>query len=95
VDLREGYASGEDGYFDTRIVYIAESGPKANRTKQLAIMDQDGENHQFLTDGAVLVLTPRFSPAAQDITYMSSATSRAFTCSISTAVSEVLGDFRA
>jgi TolB protein len=61
--------TGEDGYFDTRIVYISESGPKDKRQKQLAIMDQDGENHKNLTDGSVLVLTPRFSPAAQDITY--------------------------
>ena len=54
--------TGEDGYFDTRIVYIAESGPQDRRVKRLAIMDQDGENHRFLTDGSSLVLTPRFSP---------------------------------
>jgi TolB protein len=61
--------TGEDGYFDTRIVYIAESGPAQQRTKRLAIMDQDGANHQYLTDGRALVLTPRFSPSAQEITY--------------------------
>ena len=43
--------TGEDGYFDTRIVYIAESGPAQKRVKRLAIMDQDGANHQYLTDG--------------------------------------------
>jgi TolB protein len=87
--------TGEDGYFDTRIVYIAESGPKAKRVKQLAIMDQDGENHQFLTDGAVLVLTPRFSPAAQDITYMSYYANRprVYLFNITTGQQEVLGDF--
>ena len=87
--------TGEDGYFDTRIVYIAESGPKDNRKKRLAIMDQDGENHQFLTDGADLVLTPRFSPAAQDITYMSyyGNKPRVYLFSISTGQQEVLGDF--
>jgi len=87
--------TGEDGYFDTRIVYIAESGPKDNRQKRLAIMDQDGENHQFLTNGADLVLTPRFSPAAQDITYMSyyGNKPRVYLFSISTGQQEVLGDF--
>jgi TolB protein len=87
--------TGEDGYFDTRIVYIAESGPKNNRTKRLAIMDQDGENHQYLTNGADLVLTPRFSPAAQDITYMSyyGNKPRVYLFSISTGQQEVLGDF--
>ena len=43
--------TGEDGYFDTRIVYVAESGPQQQRIKRLAIMDQDGDNHRFLTDG--------------------------------------------
>ena len=63
--------TGEAGYFDTRIVYIAETGTPLRRVKRLAIMDQDGENHQFLTDGINLVLTPRFSPNMQQITYMS------------------------
>ena len=56
--------SGDSGYFDTRIVYIAESGLQNKRIKKLAIMDQDGENHQYLTDGSFLVLTPRFSPTS-------------------------------
>ncbi len=63
--------TGEDGYFDSRIVYVAESGPPQNRLKRLAIMDQDGANHKYLTDGRSLVLTPRFSPTQQTITYMS------------------------
>ena len=54
--------TGEKGYFDTRIVYISESGPATRRIKRLAIMDQDGENHKFLTNGASMALTPRFSP---------------------------------
>ncbi len=56
--------TGETGYFDTRIVYISETGPQDRRIKRLAIMDQDGANHRFLTDGRSLVLTPRFSPTA-------------------------------
>jgi TolB protein len=87
--------TGEDGYFDTRIVYISESGPKDHRVKRLAIMDQDGENHKYLTDGAVLVLTPRFSPAAQDITYMSYFNNkpRVYLFNIDSGQQEVLGDF--
>ena len=63
--------TGEKGYFDTRVVFVAESGPKDNRVKRLAIMDQDGANVRYLTDGKDLVLTPRFNPSAQEITYMS------------------------
>ena len=63
--------TGEKGYFDTRVVYVDESGPKNQRVKRLAIMDQDGANHRFLTDGGSIVLTPRFSPSRQEITYMS------------------------
>jgi TolB protein len=65
--------TGEDGYFDTRVVYVAESGPAQTREKRLAIMDQDGANNRYLTDGGSLVLTPRFSPSAQEITYLSYA----------------------
>lgn len=65
--------TGEKGYFDTRIVYISESGPTTRRIKRLAIMDQDGENHKFLTTGASMALTPRFSPNLQKITYLSYA----------------------
>jgi TolB protein len=62
---------GEKGYFDTQIVYIAESGPRDRRTRRLAIMDQDGENHRFLTDGSFQALTPRFHPNARQIAFMS------------------------
>jgi len=63
--------TGEEGYFDTRIVYISEAGDQKNKIKRLAIMDQDGANHQYLTDGKSLVLTPRFSPNQQQITFFS------------------------
>ncbi|MBM3534969.1 MAG: Tol-Pal system protein TolB [Alphaproteobacteria bacterium] len=87
--------TGEDGYFDTRIVYIAESGPQNRRIKRLAIMDQDGANHRFLTDGRVLVLTPRFSPTAQEITYLSYFRDqpRVYLFNIDTGQQEVVGDF--
>ncbi len=87
--------TGEDGYFDTRIVYIAESGTPTKRVKRLAIMDQDGANHQYLTDGSNLVLTPRFSPTEQQITYMSygSKGPSVYLYNINTGRHELLGDF--
>ena len=61
---------GRKGYFDTQVVFIDETGPKDRRSKRLAIMDQDGANVRLLSQGRELVLTPRFSPTAQEITYM-------------------------
>jgi len=63
--------TGEKGYFDTRVVFVAESGARGKRIKRLAIMDQDGANPSYLTDGSSLVMTPRFSSNSQEITYMS------------------------
>ena len=87
--------TGEDGYFNTRIVYISESGPQNRRVKRLAIMDQDGENHKFLTQGDTLVLTPRFSPTLQEITYLSYYRNlpRVYIFNIDTGRQEILGDF--
>jgi TolB protein len=87
--------TGEDGYFDTRIVYVAESGPAQRRIKRLAIMDQDGANNRYLSDGRALVLTPRFSPTAQEITYLSFASGppRVYLMNIDTGQQEVVGDF--
>lgn len=87
--------TGESGYFDTRIVYVAESGPKDNRVKRLAIMDQDGHNQQFLTDGRALVLTPRFSPTQQEITYLSyfGNKPRVYLFNVETGRRELLGEF--
>ncbi|MDH3596469.1 MAG: Tol-Pal system beta propeller repeat protein TolB [Rhodospirillales bacterium] len=87
--------TGEDGYFDTRLVYVAESGPQNRRVKRLGIMDQDGENHRFLTAGNELVLTPRFSPTTQEITYLSyiGEIPRVYLFNLNTGQQEVLGDF--
>ena len=87
--------TGEEGYFDTRVVYIAESGPLTRRVKRLAIMDQDGANHRFLTDGRHLTLTPRFSPTLQEVTYFAIVNDRprVYLLSIDTGKQEVLGDF--
>ena len=88
--------TGEGGYFDTRIVYVAETGPKDNKQKRLAIMDQDQANHRFLTDGSYLVLTPRFSPNSQKITYMSYVdprSPRVYIFDIETGQQEIVGEF--
>jgi TolB protein len=63
--------TGERGYFNTQVVFVDESGPKDRRIKRLAVMDQDGANVRYLTEGNSLVLTPRFSPTQQQIAYMS------------------------
>ena len=87
--------TGETGYFDTRIIYVAESGPKTQRYKKLAIMDQDGANVKYLTLGNELVLTPRFSPKNQLVTYLSYFRNlpRVYLLDIETGVQEVVGDF--
>jgi TolB protein len=87
--------SGEGGYFDSRVVFVDESGPKDQRVKKLAIMDQDGENLRTLTNGEDLVITPRFSPTTQEITYMSFAgeTPRVYLYNIETRQREIVGVF--
>ncbi|MBX3584005.1 MAG: Tol-Pal system protein TolB [Rhizobiaceae bacterium] len=87
--------TGEKGYFDTRIVYIDESGPKNQRVKRLAIMDQDGANVRYLSNGKAIVLTPRFSPTRQEITYMSyeGGEPRVYLLQIETGQRELVGNF--
>ena len=87
--------TGETGYFDTRIIYVAESGPKDQRVKKLAIMDQDGSNTKYLTLGNELVLTPRFNPASQLVTYLSYFRNlpRVYLLDIETGIQEVVGNF--
>jgi TolB protein len=86
---------GENGYFDTRIVYVGVSGPRDRRVKRLAIMDQDGERNQFLTDGSYLVYSPRFHPTKDQITFMSNANNRqrVYMHDLSTGRSQMLGNF--
>jgi TolB protein len=87
--------TGDAGYFDTRIVYVEESGPPEQRIKRLAIMDQDGHNHTFLTDGSSLVLTPRFAPQVQEIAYLDyfNDNPNVYLMDVSTGKSELLGSF--
>jgi len=87
--------TGDGGYFDSRVVFVDETGPKDRRVKRLAIMDQDGANVRYLTRGDDLVLTPRFSPTNQEITYMSygSAEPRVVLLNIETNQREVVGNF--
>jgi len=87
--------TGDTGYFDSRVVFVDESGPKEQRVKRLAMMDQDGANVRILTRGSDLVLTPRFSPSTQEITYMSFVNNqpRVYLYNIETNQREVVGDF--
>ncbi len=87
--------TGEKGYFDTRVVFISESGPALARKKRLAVMDEDGANPIFLTRGDYLVLTPRFNPTAQMIAYMSyiGAKPRVYLFDLESGRQEMLGNF--
>ena len=87
--------TGENGYFDTRIIYVSETGPKDQRVKRLAIMDQDGANTKYLTLGNELVLTPRFNPTNQMVTYLSYFRNlpRVYLLDIETGTQEVVGNF--
>ena len=87
--------TGEKGYFDTRVIYVSEEGPKTQRIKKLAIMDQDGFNTKYLTLGNELVLTPRFNPTNQMVTYLSYFKNlpRVYLLDIETGTQEVVGDF--
>jgi TolB protein len=87
--------TGERGYFDTQIAFIDETGPKDRRRKRLAIMDQDGANVRLLSQGGELVLTPRFSPTAQEITYLqyTGEQPRVFLMNMDTGRREMVGNF--
>ncbi|MDX2307466.1 MAG: Tol-Pal system beta propeller repeat protein TolB [Hyphomicrobium sp.] len=87
--------TGEKGYFDTRIVFVDETGPKDKRVKRLAIMDQDGENVRLLSKGSELVLTPRFNPRRNEITYTSYTRDqpRVVLMNLETGQREIVGDF--
>jgi TolB protein len=87
--------TGLGGYFDSRVVFIDETGPPERRVKRLAIMDQDGANVRYLTRGDELVLTPRFSPSTQEITYMAygQGDPRVYLYNIETSQREIVGNF--
>ncbi len=89
--------TGEDGYFDTRVAYVSESGPGNARVKRIAIMDQDGANNRYITDGRTIALTPRFSPTLQEIVYMAYGEDRGpprvYLQSVDSSRRELLGNF--
>jgi TolB protein len=87
--------TGERGYFDTQIVFIDETGPRDHRRKRLAIMDQDSANVRLLSQGSELVLTPRFSPTAQEITFLryTGEQPRVFLMNMESGQREVVGNF--
>ncbi|HTV36059.1 MAG TPA: Tol-Pal system beta propeller repeat protein TolB [Xanthobacteraceae bacterium] len=87
--------TGNKGYFDSRIVFVDETGPKQRRIKRLTMMDQDGANVRYLTRGDELVLTPRFSPSSQEVTYMAygEGDPRVYLLNIMTGQREIVGNF--
>ncbi|HEX6012547.1 MAG TPA: Tol-Pal system protein TolB, partial [Geminicoccaceae bacterium] len=88
--------TGEPGYFDTRIAYVAETGPATRRGKRIALMDRDGSGNRYLTDGSFLALTPRFSPDGRRIAYMAfrQGPPRIYVEDIDSGREGVLGDFQ-
>ena len=95
ADVVYARMTGESGVFDTRIIYVAESGTELNRLSRLAIVDQDGYNPVFLTDGSEIILTPRFSSNPNEITYMALGEdySRIYLYNLQTGRRESLGEF--
>jgi TolB protein len=95
ADLIYERLTGERGYFDTRVAFVDETGPKDHRNKRLAIMDQDGANVRLLSQGRELVVTPRFSPTAPEIAFMqfTGDQPRVFLLNLETGHRELLGDF--
>tara|TARA_E500000178_G_scaffold232537_1_gene229027 strand:+ start:531 stop:1856 length:1326 start_codon:yes stop_codon:yes gene_type:complete len=87
--------TGEKGYFDTKLVYVAEEGTDEKKIKKLAIMDYDGENHEILSDGKELVLTPRFSPNGKNIVFLKYKNNKAsvYIMNIKSRDTKILGDF--
>jgi TolB protein len=88
--------TGEKGFFDSRVVFVDESGPKEKRHKRLAIMDMDGANMKTLAGGGDdLVVTPRFSPSAQEVAYMSfgAADPKVTLLNLETGQREAVGNF--
>ncbi len=86
--------TGEGGYFDSRVVFVNETGPKNARKKRLAIMDYDGANVQYLTDDTSIVLAPRFSPTGDRVLYTSyeSGFPRIYALNVATVTRRVLDD---
>jgi len=87
--------TGEGPYFDSRVVFVDETGPKGDRRKRLAIMDQDGANLRYLPDAGGLVLTPRFAPNDQSVLYISYASGepQVYLLNLDTGQRERLGTF--
>lgn len=95
ADAAYSQLTGFKGFFDSRVAFVDESGPKSNRVKKLAIMDWDGANVRYLTRGQELVLTPRFSPSSQQIAYMSygAGEPKVFILNVASGARQLLGDF--
>lgn len=95
ADIIYERVTGEKGYFDTRIAFVSESGPLKNRNKRLAIIDFDGENFRYVTTGAKMALTPRFSPDVNKLLFLSynNDTPKVYIKDLNTKREKLLGDF--
>jgi TolB protein len=95
ADAAYSSLTGFKGFFDSRVVFVDESGPKSNRVKKLAIMDWDGANVRYLTRGQELVLTPRFSPSSQQVAYMAygQGEPKVFVLNVASGARQLVGDF--
>ncbi|MCE1237583.1 MAG: Tol-Pal system beta propeller repeat protein TolB [Hyphomicrobiales bacterium] len=95
ADAAYSNLTGFKGFFDSRVVFVDESGPRSNRVKKLAIMDWDGANVRYLTRGQELVLTPRFSPSSQQIAYMAygAGEPKVFILNVASGARQLVGDF--
>ncbi|MDD3669080.1 MAG: Tol-Pal system beta propeller repeat protein TolB [Alphaproteobacteria bacterium] len=95
ADIVYSRITGETGYFDTKVAFISETGNQRKRTKRLAVMDSDGANVRYLTDGADMVLTPRFSPNMREIAYFSykGGQPRVYIMDLATNASRLVGQF--
>jgi len=96
ADIIYEQLTGQEGYFDTRIVFVAENGKRGARVKRLAIMDQDGANPSYLTDGSAKVMTPRFSADSQEVAYMALSldSARIYIFNIETGRQESVGEIK-
>jgi TolB protein len=94
ADAAYSRITGEGGYFDSRIVYVSETGPKNARAKRIAIMDYDGANNQFLTTDQSIVLAPRFSADGGRVIYTSYETGfpKIYVLDIGTVTRQILAD---
>lgn len=61
---------GEKGYFDSKILYVAEKVIENKIFTRIAMMNQDGKEHKYLTNGKFISISPKISPDKENIAYV-------------------------